>query len=86
VKRAGGTAVEGVRRLAVGDRIAIAGPGHTRNSRDRTGTVVAILGPHGREVYRVRWTDGGETMFRPGEDVVVTGHGERERGGGDAAG
>jgi hypothetical protein len=60
--------------------------GHTTSSRDRTGTVVAILGPHGREVYRVRWTDGGETMFRPGEDVVVTGHGEREKGGGDAAG
>lgn len=83
VTRAAGTAPHEVRPLAAGDVIAIAGSGHARGDRGRSGVVAGIVG---REVYRVRWADGRETMFRPGDDVLVVGQRARMEGGRDAAG
>jgi Domain of unknown function (DUF1918) len=31
----------------------------------RTGTVVEVLGEQGHEHYRVRWSDGHESVFFP---------------------
>jgi hypothetical protein len=45
---------------AVGDVLAVAGSGSAGASRTRLGEVVALAA---HDVYRVRWTDGRETML-----------------------
>jgi len=33
--------------------------------------ILEVLGDPGREHFRVRWEDGHEAIFFPGEDAVV---------------
>ena len=35
----------------------------------RTGTIVEVLGEPGSEHYRVRWSDGHESVFFPGSSA-----------------
>jgi hypothetical protein len=63
----------------VGDRLVV-------NSRHvgqpaHTGEIVEVIGSGGEEHYRVRWTDGRETVVFPGTDTRV----ERVTSGGDPA-
>lgn len=58
-----------MKRAEVGDLIVI--EGHRLGEGRRTGEVLEILGGAGHEHYRVRWEDGGETLFYPSNDAVV---------------
>jgi len=52
-----------------GDEIVITG--HAVGSAPRTAVILEVLGDPGREHFRVRWEDGHEAIFFPGEDAVV---------------
>jgi len=55
--------------VRVGDEIVI--PGHAVGSATRTALILDILGDPGHERFHVRWEDGHESIFFPGEDAVV---------------
>lgn len=48
-------------RGSVGDEILVASSGHSSSSPDRRGEIIGVVGEH----YRVRWTDGRETVLHP---------------------
>jgi hypothetical protein len=52
-----------------GDEIVIAG--HSVGTTARTAVILETLGDPGHERFRVRWEDGHESIFFPGEDAVV---------------
>ena len=60
-------------RVKTGDRILIE-TAHLDTAR-RTGDVVEVLGEGEREHYRVRWSDGHESIYFPGPDARVVGEG-----------
>ncbi len=47
----------------IGEEIVMAGPGHSSSSPDLRGEVLEILGPPGRELLRIRWGNGTETVL-----------------------
>jgi hypothetical protein len=53
----------------VGDEIVITG--HAVGDSARTAVILEVLGEPGHERFRVRWEDGHESIFFPGEDAVV---------------
>jgi RimK family alpha-L-glutamate ligase len=52
-----------------GDEIVITG--HSVGVAPRTAVILEVLGDPGHERFRVRWEDGHESIFFPGEDAVV---------------
>ena len=52
-----------------GDEIVITG--HAVGDSARTAVILEVLGDPGHERFRVRWEDGHESIFFPGEDAVV---------------
>jgi RimK family alpha-L-glutamate ligase len=52
-----------------GDEIVITG--HSVGNSARTALILEVLGETGHERFRVRWEDGHESIFFPGEDAVV---------------
>lgn len=58
-------------RLRVGDEIDVVRSGHAPGHRNGHGRVLGVLGRPGREVYRVRWADGIESMYAPGPETTV---------------
>ena len=45
-------------------------------------SIAEVLGTPGHVHYRVRWDDGGESIFYPGSDATIRhAHGGRPRGG-----
>ena len=52
-----------------GDEIVVAG--HSVGMAQRTAVIVEVLGESGHERFRVRWEDGHESVFFPGEDAVL---------------
>jgi hypothetical protein len=52
----------------VGDRITL--HANTVDAPDRTGTIVAVLGPDGPP-YRVRFDSGDESIVTPGPDATI---------------
>ena len=52
-----------------GDEIVVAG--HAVGMAQRTAVIVEVLGESGHERFHVRWEDGHESVFFPGEDAVV---------------
>lgn len=52
-----------------GDRIVI--ETSTLDTTRRSGEVIEVLGQGERELYRVRWMDGHESIFFPGPDARV---------------
>jgi hypothetical protein len=53
-----------------GDVIEITG--HAVGDAPRTAEIVEVLGEPGHEHFRVRWEDGHESIFFPGEDAQVS--------------
>ncbi len=54
---------------SVGDIIEITG--HTVGDAPRTAEILEVLGAEGHEHFRVRWEDGHESIFFPGEDAHI---------------
>ena len=52
-----------------GDEISVTG--HSVGDAPRTAVILEALGDPGHERFRVRWKDGHESIFFPGEDAVV---------------
>jgi hypothetical protein len=52
-----------------GDEIVVTG--HSLGVAQRTAVIQEVLGEPGHERFRVRWEDGHESVFFPGEDAVV---------------
>lgn len=52
-----------------GDQVVVAG--HSVGSAQRRATILEVLGDPGHERFRVRWEDGHESVFAPGEDAVL---------------
>ena len=55
--------------VTVGDIVEITG--HAVGDQPRTAEVIEVLGTAEHEHYRVRWEDGHESVYFPGEDAVV---------------
>jgi RimK family alpha-L-glutamate ligase len=54
---------------SVGDIIEITG--HTVGDAPRTAEILEVLGAEGHEHFRVRWEDGHESIFFPGNDAHI---------------
>jgi hypothetical protein len=67
----------------VGDRVAV--ESHRLRGGRRTGEIVEVLGSPEHEYYRVRWEDGHESSFHPGNDAVLLTRGRRRRSQGRPA-
>jgi hypothetical protein len=52
-----------------GDEILVTG--HSVGDTQRTAVILEVLGEPGHERFHVRWEDGHESIFSPGEDAVV---------------
>lgn len=57
-----------------GDLVII--EGHHVGEGKRIGEILEVLGAAGSEHYRVRWDDGRESIYFPGNDAVIKRHGE----------
>lgn len=57
------------RPAQAGDVIEITG--HSVGDAPRTAEILEVLGSPGHAHYRVRWEDGHESVFFPGEDAVI---------------
>lgn len=55
--------------VQVGDRIEITG--HSVGDAPKRAEVLEVLGETGHEHFRVRWEDGHESIYFPGEDAVI---------------
>jgi hypothetical protein len=52
-----------------GDEIIV--EGRSVGVAAKHGEIVEVVGEEGHERFRVRWDDGHESIFFPGEDAVV---------------
>jgi hypothetical protein len=52
-----------------GDVVVVSG--HRVGDRERVGEIVEVFGEPGHARYRVRWDDGGESVFTPGSDASI---------------
>lgn len=52
-----------------GDEILVTG--HSVGDTPRAAVILEVLGEHGHERFHVRWEDGHESIFSPGEDASV---------------
>ena len=52
-----------------GDEIVITG--HSVGDSSKTAVILEVLGEPGRERFHVRWEDGHESIFFPGDDALV---------------
>lgn len=52
-----------------GDVIEITG--HVVGDAPRSAEIVEVLGEPGHEHFRVRWEDGHESIFFPGDDATI---------------
>jgi hypothetical protein len=64
----GGTMPARIRTGRVGDWIDVALPG---GGAPRHGQIVEVLGAEEHKHYRVRWTDGHESIFFPSEGAHI---------------
>jgi len=56
----------------VGDELVI--KGHHVGDADRKAGTIEVQGGEGAPPYRVRWSDGHESVFFPSSDTVVEHH------------
>lgn len=54
----------------VGDLIRITG--HVVGDAPRSAEILEVLGGPGHEHFRVRWEDGHESIYFPGDDAMIT--------------
>jgi hypothetical protein len=52
-----------------GDVLVIAG--HRVGEAERSAEILEVLGEAPNERYRVRWSDGHESVLRPGSDATI---------------
>jgi len=52
-----------------GDKISVAG--HAVGVPGKSGEIMEVVGERGHERFRVRWEDGHESIFFPGEDTLI---------------
>ena len=52
-----------------GDKISV--PGHAVGVPGKSGEILEVVGESGRERFLVRWEDGRESIFFPGEDTLI---------------
>lgn len=62
-------AANGIRPIGPGDLVQTAG--RRVGDPGRTGEIVAVLGEDGQPHYLVRWEDGHESTFYPGEGTTI---------------
>lgn len=53
----------------IGDEIVITG--HAVGEAARTAVILEVLGEPAHAHFRVRWEDGHESIYFPGEDAVI---------------
>ena len=65
--------MESEQHLSVGDTIAVARSGHSTGSCDAAARVLEVISEAGTDArfYRVSWSTGLETIYRPGRDLRV---------------
>ena len=54
-----------------GDRVDVHSPG---GGPPRRGLILEVIGGKGHEHYRVRWTDGHESIYYPADGAVIVPH------------
>ncbi len=59
-------------RANAGDELVI--KGHHVGDADRKAVIMEVHGGDGAPPYRVRWSDGHESVFFPSSDAVVEHH------------
>ncbi len=59
-------------RANVGDELVI--KGHHVGDADREAVIIEVRGGDGAPPYRVRWSDGHESVFFPSSDTIVEHH------------
>jgi hypothetical protein len=59
-------------QASIGDRLVVRG--HHIGDPDRAAVVLEVHGHHGAPPYRVRWSDGHESVFVPSSDATVEHH------------
>ena len=57
------------RRAQPGDWVVV--HAHTLGEPPRTGLILEVIGPPGRERHRVRWDEEHESIFYPGPDATI---------------
>ena len=62
----------------VGDELVIKGR-HVGDA-DRKAVIIEVHGEDGAPPYRVRWSDGHDSVFFPSSDTIVEHHPGGERG------
>jgi hypothetical protein len=45
--------------------------GHRLGETERLGEILEVFGEPGHERFRVRWDDGHESVFYPGNDATI---------------
>jgi len=60
----------------VADRLVVRGP--KVGQADRVGEIVEVVLSHGPPRYRVRWSDGHESIFSPGAGAEIEPHARTE--------
>lgn len=58
-----------------GDEIVV--EGRAVGVAAKTGEILEVVGDSGHERFRIRWEDGHESIFFPGDDAVVRRPGRR---------
>ncbi len=53
----------------VGDMVVVSG--HRVGEPERTGEILELLGEPGHQHFRVRWDNGHESLFYPGNDATI---------------
>jgi len=56
-------------RATPGDVVVI--HGHRLGEKERLGEILEVFGAPGHEHFRVRWDDGRESVFYPGNDAII---------------
>lgn len=60
-------------RPKLGDTVALASPGHSGRSADRSGEIVELVGVESSH-YLVRWADGGMSVLSAAVATVASLH------------
>ena len=59
-------------RATIGDELVI--KGHHVGDADRKAVIMEVHGEDGAPPYRVRWSDGHESVFLPSSDTLIEHH------------